>query len=147
MTALPTITSLVPHRPPMLWLDAVCDGDDQHIVCRAVVRSDSPFVRRGRAAAVVTLEFMAQAAAALLGWQARRRATVPCGGYLVAVPLFDLFVDELVVGDALEVHATQLWPGPERPAERLVSLGCKVVRAGTEIASATLNVVRSETDG
>lgn len=140
---LPAITDLVPHRPPMLWLDAVCSGDDQSIVCSAIVRADAPFVRRGRAGAVVTLEYMAQAAAALLGSQARRRDTVPGRGYLVGVPTFELLADDLAVGDALEVHAAQLWPGPERPAERLVSLGCKVVRRGVEIARATLNVVRS----
>ena len=141
---LPPIADIVPHRGPMLWLDRVCDGDDGFVVCAARVPPDAPFVRHGRAAAVVSLEYMAQAAAALLGLQAHRRNAAQTGGFLVAVPSFELFVDEIAVGDALEVHAAQVWPNPDTPPERLVSLDCKVVRAGVTVALATLNVVRSD---
>jgi predicted hotdog family 3-hydroxylacyl-ACP dehydratase len=131
----------------MLWLDRVCDGDDCFVVCAARVQPDAPFVRDGRAATVVTLEYMAQAAAALLGLQAHRRGSAQTGGFLVAVPTFELLVDELAVGDALDVHAVQVWPSPDTPPERLVSLDCKVVRAGVTVALATLNVVRNEPHG
>lgn len=141
---LPPITAIVPHRGPMLWLDRVCDGDDGFVVCAARVPPDAPFVRQGRAQAVVSLEYMAQAAAALLGLQAHRRGAAQTGGFLVAVPTFELFVDELAVGDALDVHAAQVWPSPDTPPERLVSLDCKVVRAGVTVALATLNVVRND---
>jgi predicted hotdog family 3-hydroxylacyl-ACP dehydratase len=141
---MPPIADIVPHRGPMLWIDRVCDGDDGFVVCAAVVRADAPFVRDGRAAAVVSLEYMAQGAAALLGLQAHRRGGAQAGGFLVAVPTFELFVDELAVGDALDVHAAQVWPSPDTPPERLVSLDCKVVRAGVTVALATLNVVRND---
>jgi predicted hotdog family 3-hydroxylacyl-ACP dehydratase len=147
VSELPPIAFVVPHRPPMLWLDRIVAADDRSISCSGSVRSDAPFVRAGRAAAVVALEYMAQASAALLGLQAHRRGVVPGGGYLVGVPTFELFVDDLAVGDALDVHATQIWPGAERPAERLVSLDCKVERAGVAVALATLNVVRNDRHG
>jgi predicted hotdog family 3-hydroxylacyl-ACP dehydratase len=140
--SLPAIEQVVPHRGPMLWLDRVCEGDDRFVVCSASVSASAPFVRAGKVAAVVVLEYMAQGAAALLGLQAHRRGAVPRGGFLVAVPTFELRVDELAVGDALVVRAEQVWPTPETPPERLVSLDCSVDRDGTTIALATLNVVR-----
>ncbi|HET6586029.1 MAG TPA: hypothetical protein VFG69_21375, partial [Nannocystaceae bacterium] len=131
----------------MLWLDRIVAADDHTIACIGSVRSDAPFVRAGRAASVVALEYMAQASAALLGMQAHRRGVAPVGGYLVGVPTFELFADDLAVGEALEVYATQIWPDAVRPAERLVSLECKVVRAGVAVALATLNVVRHDPHG
>lgn len=126
----------------MLWLDRVCVGDDRFVVCSGTVSSTAPFVRDDKAAAVVLLEYMAQAAAALLGLQAHRRGAEPRGGFLVAVPSLELRVDELAVGDELEVHAEQVWPSPDTPPERLVSLDCAVLRREQTIALATLNVVR-----
>jgi predicted hotdog family 3-hydroxylacyl-ACP dehydratase len=144
---VPDIATIVPHRGPMLWLDRICEGDDRVVVCAARVRDDAPFVRDGKAAAVVALEYMAQGAAALLGLQRYRRATPVSGGFLVAVPSFELGVDTLAVGDELLVRAEQIWPEPNKPPDKLVNLECSVTRGDVLVARATLNVVRHADHG
>jgi predicted hotdog family 3-hydroxylacyl-ACP dehydratase len=139
LEVIPPIAELVPHRPPMLLLDRALAADWQSIVCETTIRDDSTFVRDGKVAATVAIEYMAQAAAAWLGALARAATGIGGGGWLVGLRDVQLHVDAFVIGDVLEVHAHHAWG-----RERFMSFDCKVLVGGRTVASATLNVLRSE---
>lgn len=139
LEVLPPIAELVPHRPPMLLLDRVLEARGDRIVCDVTLHAASAFVRDGKVAATVAVEYMAQAAAAWLGALARARTDLTGGGWLVGLREVVLPVDVFVVGDVLLVHARHMWG-----TERFMSFDCRVVRASDDVASATLNVLRSE---
>lgn len=138
LAVLPPIAELVPHRPPMLLLDRALCADEQGIVCALTITADAPFCRDGAVAAVVAIEYMAQAAAAWLGALALSRIEGAGGGFLVGLRDVRLQIDAFACGDALEVHALHVWG-----TERFMSFDCRVVRGGVDVASATLNVLRS----
>lgn len=141
MSRYPAIEELLPHRAPMILLDEVVDHDARSIVCRAKVPGTSPFVRDGQMPAVVALEHMAQATAALLGLHALAKGGPIRGGYLVGSRQLDLEIDELAVGDRLEVRAEHVWG-----EEQFATFACSLHRDGVRVASATLNVLRTGAD-
>ena len=63
----PPLEQLLPHRPPMLLLDAVERFDGAVLACRVTPRAGGPFVRGGFVPALVSVEYFAQAAAAYFG--------------------------------------------------------------------------------
>lgn len=101
----PALASLVPHRPPMLLLDALVASDDVSATCAVVVREGAMFVRGGRVGATVFIEYMAQCAAAFMGLRATSRAEPVRVGYLLGAREVTLHVDGAAVGDALTVRA------------------------------------------
>jgi predicted hotdog family 3-hydroxylacyl-ACP dehydratase len=139
LSVLPPIEELIPHRAPMSLLDHVVSTDGHHIVCALTIRDGATFVENGRVPATVAIEYMAQAAAAWLGALARSRAE-PTGssGFLVGLREVVLHVDAFVRGEQLEVHAHHTWG-----SEAFMSFDCKVVIAGRDVATATLNVLRT----
>lgn len=135
--AVPALSAVVPHRGAMLLLDEVVSGDDHGIVCRVTPRADGTFAADGGVAAVVAVEYMAQACAAWLGWQALRRGEPPAGGWLVGLRDVELACDRFAFGTPLEVHARHGFG-----EQRLASFETRVVAGTRLLASATLNVLR-----
>lgn len=127
---------LIPHRGRMSLLDEVERFADDGVVCRATVAADSPFLDGGAVAAVVALEYMAQAAAVWSGLTLEREGRAPRGGFLVSVPAMSLRVDALAPGDRLLVHARNLYRGADSAA-----FACAVERGGATIAEATLTAM------
>ena len=63
----PPIETLVPHAAPMILLDRIVARAPDRVTCELTVRPDAPFVEADGVAAVVALEYMAQAAAVFAG--------------------------------------------------------------------------------
>jgi predicted hotdog family 3-hydroxylacyl-ACP dehydratase len=135
--SFPPITELLPHRPPMLWIDEVVhhQGDDVH--CRLTVRESHVFVEAGRVEPVVAIEWMAQTVGALVGLYDRAVSERPRPGYLIAVPDAQFFVDIFEVGDVLEIKAQLSWGD-----STLASFEAQVEREGKLTARAQLSVYR-----
>ncbi len=108
MTALPPIRSLVPHAPPMLLLDELLEYAPGRARCAVRLRPDSPFMEGGRVRALVSLEYMGQAAAACAGMQARDGGGAPAGGLLLGTRELRLAVEHFQAGDALVVDAEHI---------------------------------------
>lgn len=106
--ALPPIASLLPHRPPMVLLDEALSLDGDRATCAAVVREGAVFVEAGELPAVVLIEHMAQAVAALAGHAARARGDGAAVGYVVGAREVNLHVAAARVGDRLRVEARRL---------------------------------------
>ena len=101
----PPLAALVPHRPPMLLLDALVAHDAVSATCAVTVREGAMFVREGRVGATVFVEYMAQCAAAFTGLRASSRGEPVRVGYLLGAREVTLHVDGAAVGDALTVRA------------------------------------------
>ena len=136
MSFLP-IEQLLPHEPPMLWLDRVLSRDGDAVRCALEIRPDHVFVEDGLVEPVVSIEWMAQTVGALVGIIDRGNDMNPRPGYLIAVPEASFAVDTFAVGDRLEIEAKRVWGDDE-----LASFECAVERAGQTVAKAQLSVYR-----
>ncbi len=133
---------ILPHRPPMILLDEVLSREGERIVCALTLRDGSPFVNEGRLQAVVTLEYMAQCAAAFAGLLARERGEGVRKGFLVAVREMDLARDWIAVGARLVVDAERVWGDAT-----LGHFKCSVRERCDVFARAALSVVREDARG
>jgi predicted hotdog family 3-hydroxylacyl-ACP dehydratase len=132
----PPIEELLPHRPPMLWIDEVTWHEGDAIRCSLRIR-DQVFVADGEVEPVVSIEWMAQTVGALVGLYDRRVQLAPRPGYLIAIPEAEFAVERFLVGDVLELHARRTWGD-----ETLASFEARVEREGTLAARAQLSVYR-----
>jgi predicted hotdog family 3-hydroxylacyl-ACP dehydratase len=136
MSCYPPIEELLPHRPPMLWIDEVRWQQGDAIRCALRIR-DQVFVSHGEVDPVVSIEWMAQTVGALVGLYDRGARQVPRPGFLIAIPEAEFAVDRFVVGDVLDVHARRAWGD-----ETLASFEARVERDGLLAARAQLSVYR-----
>jgi len=91
----------------MLLLDRVVERDPQCLTAELTIRPDHPFMRTGGVGAWIALEFMAQAVAALAGWEAREAGIVPQPGFIIGSRHFSSNVPWLPSGLTLQVRVTQ----------------------------------------
>lgn len=133
---IPPIAELVPHEPPMLLVDELVEWSPERARVRACVRAGNPFVEGGRAPALVLLEIMAQAVAAAGGMREHLRGSKPSRGFLLGTRELELAVDELALGDELELEVERL-----HDDGKLVRYACSARRGGDTLARAELNVM------
>jgi predicted hotdog family 3-hydroxylacyl-ACP dehydratase len=134
MIAFPAIAEVLPHSAPMILLDEIVACGGPSIRCRTTIRSDSMFLAAGRVRAIVSLEYMAQAAAAFAGMRGRTIGAPPGIGYVIGAREMTLAVDQFEIGDGLLVDAEEVWR-----EERMSSFRCRVIRDGRCVAEASLN--------
>lgn len=139
---LPPLVDLLPHDPPMVLLDAITAFRETDIECTVRIADGAPFVREGKVAAVVALEYMAQASGVLLGVTAFSESGRIKRGYLLGAREMELDTDYFYVGETLRVVSNHVWG-----REDMASFGCVVMRDGKRVARATLNILIVDTDG
>jgi predicted hotdog family 3-hydroxylacyl-ACP dehydratase len=144
MSLYPTVASLLPHRPPMLLVDAIVGEVEGGLVSRAAIREDFPFLRDGEAELVVCMELVAQTVGCFTGLVDRRRGDKPRPGLLVGCRDARFSGDPLRVGDELSITIATRWvkePAAcfhgvvDRRAARIAEVEVTVV-AITDIAAA-----------
>jgi predicted hotdog family 3-hydroxylacyl-ACP dehydratase len=79
-----SVRDLVPHRPPILCLDALLEAGDTRAAAELVV-ADGLFLDAGALSEQGFVEGLAQTAAALMTTRLRAAGAAPRGGYLVGV--------------------------------------------------------------
>jgi predicted hotdog family 3-hydroxylacyl-ACP dehydratase len=91
------IMARVPHQGSSCLLDAVCQWDQQHIVCesRSHLLASNPYRVNGRLSAVCAAEFAAQSFALHASLKAVRGTCSRGHGYLASVRNLVLLVDTL----------------------------------------------------
>jgi predicted hotdog family 3-hydroxylacyl-ACP dehydratase len=99
----PPMTELIPHAGPMVMLDAMTRWAPGEAECRLVIRAGMPFVVDGRVDTTVAIEWMAQAVAACLGYEAFRGGEGTRVGMIIGCRRFDLLVPVMNVGDVARV--------------------------------------------
>ncbi len=138
----PPIETLLPHRPPMLWLDEVIAREGDRVRCLLTLRADHVFIEAGRAEPLIAIEWMAQAVGALVGMIDRDKDQDPRPGYLIAIPDGHFHVPHFSVGDVLEIEAARVWGH-----DQLASFECKVERGSVLCATAQISVYRKPLPG
>lgn len=120
---------LIPHRLPMRLVDTLLAAQDDAGIVTALVAADGPLTGQdGRLEGVGLVEMLAQAYAALQGYQDRQRGVPIRRGFLVGVRGMRL-QGEALAGDRLEIRVRTLaqldgfalaegevWRGAERLA-------------------------------
>jgi predicted hotdog family 3-hydroxylacyl-ACP dehydratase len=119
----------------MLLLDEVVAAGPGFISCRALIRAGSTFLEDEAVPNLVAIEYMAQTVGAYAGLQARSQGLPVRIGYLLGTRELVLDVDSFRLGDDLLVEARHQFGD-----DRIGAFDCKLVRRGTIVAAACLNV-------
>ena len=131
------VGDLVPHRPPMLWVDEIVEDSDEAIVCRVTLRPEHVFLDAGTAESVVIVELMAQSVAAFVGLADSKRGETPKPGYLVAIPEARFVVATVAVGQTLDIACARRFGD-----DKIASFSCVARHTNVVLAEAIINVVR-----
>jgi predicted hotdog family 3-hydroxylacyl-ACP dehydratase len=108
MSRFPPVEDLVPHAAPTLAIDELVDWSDGKTHVRLVVREGGLLVRDGGVDTVVTLELMAQAVAACLGYGAFLHGGGVRVGMVVACRKFAIARARLEIGEQLDIRVVRL---------------------------------------
>jgi predicted hotdog family 3-hydroxylacyl-ACP dehydratase len=101
--AYPPIEDLIPHGYPIRGLDELVDWAPGRATCRLTVHASNPFVREGALPTLALLEYMAQAVAACLGYEAYRGGEGVRVGMLIGVRKMELAADTIPLGSELTI--------------------------------------------
>jgi predicted hotdog family 3-hydroxylacyl-ACP dehydratase len=86
----PEMTELIPHRPPMVMIDALAACDRESVSCVKVFREGDYGVEGSEVSETLLIEGLAQTIAALNGVAARVQNRPPARGMLVGVTGFEI---------------------------------------------------------
>ncbi|MCB9566572.1 MAG: hypothetical protein H6710_05060 [Myxococcales bacterium] len=136
VSALPSVAVMLPHRPPMVLIDAVVAYEGDTITCRRTIAADEPYVEEGGVVpAAVAIEYIAQAVAVQRGVDGWLRGLPVSKGVLAAARALELHVDALAVGDELTIRAQALGQ-----MAHIASFRGVVERRGEVVAEAQIQV-------
>jgi predicted hotdog family 3-hydroxylacyl-ACP dehydratase len=135
MTSYPPIEDVLPHSGGMVLLDAMTYWDKGEAECRLRIREWARFVVDGHVESVVTLEYMAQAVAACLGYEALLGGGALRVGMIIACKKFTAHGDRLDVGDDLRVRVK-----PISGNDTLSHFDCRVERGEALFSEAVLTL-------
>ena len=133
--AHPPIRDLIPHQPPMVWLDALVDWEPGLAVCQATITRDTALVVDDRLNTVTLIEYMAQAVASCLGYGALKNGEDIRVGMIVACRTLDLHREYVDVGSVLSVKARRV-----REVDAVSNFDCSVDLDGETIATSMMTL-------
>jgi len=136
----PPVVDLVPHTPPTLAVDELVHWEEGAARLRLVVTDATLLVRDGQVDSVVTLEFMAQAVAAYLGYAAFRAGAGVRVGMVVACRRMTVARPFVRVGEVLHLHVRCL-----RNADDVSTFAAETRDEAQEVvATATMTIVHAD---
>ena len=137
-----TLEELLPHRPPMVLIDGVesFDAAEERLVARVTITENQLFYTAGGVPNWVAIEYMAQAAAALVGCHdnlvAPDRPVRP--GLMLGTRKLDLKLARFEAGKTYRIMAERVFSDADA-----ASFACSIEdEAGVTVATATLNAYR-----
>ncbi len=132
----PPIADLLPHQPPMRWLEAVLAHDEEHTRCLARTSLRHPLASEEGVPAVASIEWIAQAAAA---HAALRAGAGPAqAGVITSVRGLSWTRAHVPLDSELEVHVHLIY-GADDP---LAAFTGEVWLEGSCIATGRVHVLR-----
>lgn len=139
-SGLPPVADLLPHRAPMLLLDALLAADEECIRAALTVRAEPPFGDgHGFVPAYVGVEYMAQAACVYSGLELRHQGVPPKIGLLFGVRHYQSEVARFRDGQQLQVSAQLIL----REDSGLAAFKCGIFSdAGAALALAEIKAFR-----
>ncbi|HEY4124850.1 MAG TPA: hypothetical protein VGM36_09565 [Rhizomicrobium sp.] len=132
-----SLDELVPHRPPMRFLDRMISVSDSEAVAETIVRADNPLFVAGRGLpGYAGLEMMAQAIAAIDGMKRKVSGLPPKIGFLLGCRRYNVSRSDFGEGMRLRIVANMVFTNGE-----MFNFECRIEdEAGCELAQASMNV-------
>jgi predicted hotdog family 3-hydroxylacyl-ACP dehydratase len=137
--AYPPLVAFMPHRPPMLMLDAMRSHDDDGCVCTKTFRAGDPLVEGERVSSLVAIELFAQTAAAHFGYVGFLGGGARTSGALLGTRKIDLHVGHFTLGAEIVIRVKQVFVIP--PAAQFE---CTAEIDGVRVAEGTINVAMGQ---
>jgi predicted hotdog family 3-hydroxylacyl-ACP dehydratase len=136
MSAVP-LDELVPHRPPMRFLDRVIAVSESEITAETIVSKSNPMFNPGRGLpAYAGLEMMAQAVAAIDGMKCRSGGMPPKIGFLLGTRRYRVSCAAFAEDMRLVISARMVFSDGA-----MMTFECRIEDSeGVEIADASMNV-------
>ena len=137
-----TLDDLLPHRPPMVLIDEVesFDFENKRLVARVTITEKQLFYTAGGVPNWVAIEYMAQAAAALVGYHDKHLAPdLPVRpGLMLGTRKLDLKLARFAAGKTYRIVAENVFNDADA-----ASFACSIEdEAGETVATANLNAYR-----
>jgi predicted hotdog family 3-hydroxylacyl-ACP dehydratase len=140
MTQYPHPRELAPHAAPMLLVDRVVHVDATRIHAQTIVSASNLFFMPGRGLpSYVAFELMAQSVSIFDGWRRRQNGEAPQIGFLLGCRKYRVARDWLLEGETIDIECASLIDEGE-----MRSFDCRILVAGAETASGTINVYRPD---
>lgn len=136
MTDLP-LEDLVPHHPPMRFLDRMIAVSPSEAVAETTVRTSNPLFVPGRGLpGYAGLEMMAQAISAIDGMKRKTDGLPPKIGFLLGCRRYHVTSAHFAEGARLRITATMVFTTGE-----MFNFDCRIEDdQGIELAKAAMNV-------
>lgn len=138
----PSVADLLPHKPPMIVVDAVTDAGDSWIESATTVTPAHPLfdARDGGLPGWALIELMAQTIALHAGLNTHAKNTPVRIGYLLGTRRFDLRRALCRADEVLHVRAEREFIDPEGVS----AYQCSVSEGDSLIAAAKLTVYQNK---
>jgi predicted hotdog family 3-hydroxylacyl-ACP dehydratase len=131
----PDIRTLLPHSGRSVLLERLVVAGPDAVTAELTIREDSPYFDNGGVGAWIGLEYMAQAAAALAGSQARAEGGGVRQGVLLGTRRYECDRPSFPLGSVLRVSARRA-----APRDAALSLfECRIEGEGIN-AAATISI-------
>jgi predicted hotdog family 3-hydroxylacyl-ACP dehydratase len=131
----PPPVAFMPHRPPMLMIDALLAHSDDACTCTKTFRADDPLVEGDGVSALVMIELFAQTAAAHFGYAGFVAGGAMTSGALLGTRKIELAVGTLPLGQAITIVATRTMAMPP-----MAQFECEARLGDRVIATGSINV-------
>ena len=135
----PPIETLLPHRPPMILLDAVVACDEARLSAVVTIRPTSLFRDAHRVPGHIGIEYMAQACGAFAGAEALRRGEAVRIGFLLGTRRYIMHAPWFHLGECLTVSVSLGYRD-----ESMATFDGRIDVAGTLAAEARLTVYQPQ---
>lgn len=125
----------MPHRAPMLMIDALVAHSEDACTCVKTFREGDPLVEGGAVSALVVVELFAQTAAAHFGYAGLVKGGAMASGALLGTRRIDLSIGTIPLGTAITIEAVRTMAMPP-----MAQFECTASIDGAKIASGSINV-------
>lgn len=145
MTVYEAASAYLPHKPPMMLIDKVCEVNQDSVLCESYVCPDgvlAPFLDQyGNLPGWFALELMAQAIGIWSGWHGRVQGSEPKLGMLLGTRALKCGMARFPSCSLLQIYASRILQD-----ERLGSFECVIHLQEQPVVTARLNVYQPGDD-
>ncbi|MCE9687947.1 hotdog family protein [Shewanella sp. AS16] len=136
------ITELVPHRQPMVLIDALVSHSPDSLITETRISKDSAYFddQLQGVPNYVGIEYMAQSIAALAGIEAKLRGDTVRVGFLLGSRKLSFATRTYRLGQSYNTRVTRLY----QEDSGLAVFDCEIYHGETRVAAAQVNVFQPQ---